>query len=236
MPRHSRSRSRTRSRSRSRSRSEGRSHKSKKRTRWDDTPFPDAIVPNDHRLGAIVSSAQMTTLTPTQKKVVEEAHRIAMAMPVFQDAQKQAQDTLSLNNTRIYVGSLSYELQEDEIKSIFSSFGPVKSVSLQREQLTGVSKGFCFLEFVHPESAEAALESMNGFMFGGRQIRVGPPTPCTQAVGAQPPPVPPAVSGLLNPLLLGGGGGARGPPGGAPPPRPRCRRPTRPRRRSTATS
>lgn len=95
---------------------------------------------------------------------------------------------------RIYVGSLNFELSEEDIKTAFSPFGPVKSVSLTKvggvalfnmnpahahspraffpthtqDPLTQRSKGFAFVEYAYPDAATAALKHMNGFMLAGR--------------------------------------------------------------------
>eukprot|EP00771_Trimastix_marina_P000372 gnl/Trimastix_PCT/1391.p1 GENE.gnl/Trimastix_PCT/1391~~gnl/Trimastix_PCT/1391.p1 ORF type:complete len:361 (-),score=69.11 gnl/Trimastix_PCT/1391:11-1093(-) len=78
--------------------------------------------------------------------------------------------------SRIYVGSLHFDITDEVVKSFFLAFGPIRNVNLQRDSMTGKSKGFCFIDYVHPESAESALINMNGFVFCGRPIKVGRPT------------------------------------------------------------
>ncbi|KAA6390208.1 MAG: putative poly-U-binding factor 60kDa [Streblomastix strix] len=82
-------------------------------------------------------------------------------------------------NCSIYVGSINFEVCEDAVKSLFLPFGPIKHIALQMDPSGLRSKGFCFIEFVHPESAESAIQEMNGFYFAGRQIKVNTTTPQT---------------------------------------------------------
>ena len=59
---------------------------------------------------------------------------------------------------RIYVGSLHYDLTEPNIRAIFESFGPIRTVDMSWEPTTGKSKGFCFVECV-PREESARAES-----------------------------------------------------------------------------
>ncbi|CAG8714889.1 6089_t:CDS:2 [Racocetra fulgida] len=85
--------------------------------------------------------------------------------------------------SRIYVGSINFELTEQHLRVVFGQFGSIKSVSMSLDPLTGKHKGFCFIEFETPEGASLALESMNGaelavssmnnFELGGLILHVG---------------------------------------------------------------
>lgn len=74
--------------------------------------------------------------------------------------------------SRIYVGSINFEIKEDTIKQAFLPFGPIKSVNLSWDPITNKHKGFAFIEYDIPEAAQLALEQMNGVMIGGRNIKV----------------------------------------------------------------
>lgn len=73
--------------------------------------------------------------------------------------------------SRIYVGSINFELTDVHIKAVFSQFGYVKSVGMTIDPATGKHKGFCFVEYEVPEAAEMALELMNGATLGGRYCK-----------------------------------------------------------------
>eukprot|EP00770_Monocercomonoides_exilis_P009299 MONOS_9253.1-p1 / transcript=MONOS_9253.1 / gene=MONOS_9253 / organism=Monocercomonoides_exilis_PA203 / gene_product=poly(U)-binding-splicing factor PUF60 / transcript_product=poly(U)-binding-splicing factor PUF60 / location=Mono_scaffold00375:1289-2172(-) / protein_length=204 / sequence_SO=supercontig / SO=protein_coding / is_pseudo=false len=99
---------------------------------------------------------------------------------------------------KIYVGSLHFEITEPIIRSLFSPFGPIRTVQLQMEPGTTRSKGFCFIDFFFPESAQVAMQEMNGFFFCGRNIKVNRPS----VVMPGPAPVSgsvPQMSGIASP-------------------------------------
>lgn len=72
----------------------------------------------------------------------------------------------------IYVGSLHYDLSEDELKEIFESYGEVSSVRIITDKFTGRSKGFGFVEMSDSEAANHAIEELNESEIKGRTIRV----------------------------------------------------------------
>ena len=72
----------------------------------------------------------------------------------------------------IYVGSLHYDLSEDELKGIFESYGEVSSVRIITDKFTGRSKGFGFVEMTDNDAANQAIEELNESEVKGRTIRV----------------------------------------------------------------
>jgi RNA recognition motif-containing protein len=70
---------------------------------------------------------------------------------------------------KLYVGNLSYQATEEEVKEAFSKHGVVTSVRIIKDRDSGRSRGFCFVEM---EDATAAITAMNGFDLKGRQLRV----------------------------------------------------------------
>jgi RNA-binding protein 23/39 len=108
----------------------------------------------------------------------------------------------------LYCSSIHYDLKESDIVTLFSTFGPVTRSEMTIDPATGRSKGFCFLEYADPATAEAAM-AMDGFELAGRKIKVGRPF---NGQGGTAAPANVAVNALLNPLL--GVGGAPLPPTG----------------------
>ena len=86
--------------------------------------------------------------------------------------------TASRLDRRIYVGSLAYDVTEDTLRIIFEPFGPVVKVDMPKEpgHVPVRSKGFAFVEFERPESARAALQTMDGMPLKGRPMKVNTPT------------------------------------------------------------
>ncbi|MCX6005037.1 MAG: RNA-binding protein [Chloroflexi bacterium] len=63
---------------------------------------------------------------------------------------------------KIYVGNLSYDLTEDELRQEFAAFGEIASISLPTDQYSGRPKGFAFVEMADKAQAEAAIAGLNG--------------------------------------------------------------------------
>ena len=72
----------------------------------------------------------------------------------------------------LYVGNLSYDLSEDELRSAFEQFGSVSSCNIIIDRDTGRSKGFGFVEMDDNGEAEAAIEALNESPLKGRPLRV----------------------------------------------------------------
>ena len=73
---------------------------------------------------------------------------------------------------RIYVGNLSYQTTEDELREEFKAFGAVESVSVITDRDTGRPKGFAFVEMASKSEAEAAITGLNGKTLNERTIVV----------------------------------------------------------------
>jgi len=71
----------------------------------------------------------------------------------------------------LYVGNLPYQTTEDELKKLFEEYGEVSSTKIITDRETGRSRGFGFVE-IDEESAQKAIDSLNGTNFGGRNLKV----------------------------------------------------------------
>jgi RNA recognition motif-containing protein len=78
---------------------------------------------------------------------------------------------------RIYVGNLPYTTQDEDLNEAFSAFGEVESTIVIRDRETGRSRGFGFVEMSDSSSAKAAIESLNGKNFQGRNLTVNEAKP-----------------------------------------------------------
>ena len=75
--------------------------------------------------------------------------------------------------TRLYVGNLSYDVGEDELRDLFAQDGrQVKDIYIVTDRQTGRPRGFAFVEMNSEEEAQAAIEALNGQEFSGRALRV----------------------------------------------------------------
>jgi RNA recognition motif-containing protein len=79
--------------------------------------------------------------------------------------------------TRLFVGSLSWNTNDDQLKDFFSSAGTVTSANVIVDRDTNRSKGFGFVEMSSDEEAKAAIDSLNGKELDGRTIIVSEARP-----------------------------------------------------------
>tara|TARA_B100000749_G_scaffold280455_1_gene276667 strand:- start:106942 stop:107220 length:279 start_codon:yes stop_codon:yes gene_type:complete len=75
-------------------------------------------------------------------------------------------------SNKLYVGNLSFQMQEDALKDAFASHGSVVSAKIITDRETGRSKGFGFVEMENEEQAQAAIDGLNGQEVDGRSLRV----------------------------------------------------------------
>ena len=79
----------------------------------------------------------------------------------------------------IYVGNISRDVSEAELKAAFEAFGAVQSASIIKDKFTGESRGFGFVEMPNREEAEKAIAGMNGKDLKGRALTVNESRPRT---------------------------------------------------------
>lgn len=76
-----------------------------------------------------------------------------------------------MQKNKLYVGNLSYSVDESQLKDLFASYGEINEVTLIKDRDTGRSKGFAFITFATSEAAEKALEQ-DGKEHDGRPLKV----------------------------------------------------------------
>jgi len=95
---------------------------------------------------------------------------------------------------KLYVGGLSYSVDDKQLADLLAEFGTVQSAKVIQDRMTNTSRGFGFVEMSTPEEAQKAIAALNGKTFAGRTLTVN------EAKPQQP--------------REGGGGGGRGGGGG----------------------
>ncbi|MFH0774905.1 MAG: RNA-binding protein [bacterium] len=93
-----------------------------------------------------------------------------------------------MQNSKMYVGNLSYSVAKEKLEELFSAYGEVKSVNIIE------GKGFGFVEMSSPAEAEKAKDALNGTEFEGRTMKVDEARPPKSREGGD---------------YRGGGGGSR---------------------------
>ena len=72
----------------------------------------------------------------------------------------------------LYVGNLSFNVSEDELRQLFEGVGAVSTVKVIHDPHSGRSKGFGFVEMMEDQGADQAVEKLNGHSLKGREIVV----------------------------------------------------------------
>jgi len=107
--------------------------------------------------------------------------------------------------TRLFVGNLSFDVSDDDLRQAFSEAGSCSSASIVRDRMTGKSRGFGFVEMTTEEEAKRAVSTLNGRDLQGRAMNV------SEARERGAGPAPPRTSGGYRSF---------GPPMGSPEPPP----------------
>ena len=88
---------------------------------------------------------------------------------------------------RIYVGNLSYNVNEEQLRQEFTAFGEVESVSLVTDRFSGRPRGFGFVDMPSKEEGEAAIANLNSKMLDYRAIVVNEARPRSDSRGGGRP-------------------------------------------------
>ena len=73
---------------------------------------------------------------------------------------------------KLYVGNLSYQTTEDELRELFAKAGTVVSVAVIKDRDTGTSKGFGFVEMTTQAEAQNAIKLLDNYQMGERALKV----------------------------------------------------------------
>jgi RNA recognition motif-containing protein len=78
---------------------------------------------------------------------------------------------------KIYVGNLSYEATDDDLRTAFEAYGQVSDVAIIKDRETGRSRGFAFVEMPNDAEASEAIEKLNLAKIAGRSVTVNEARP-----------------------------------------------------------
>ncbi len=84
----------------------------------------------------------------------------------------------------IYVGKLSYEVTEEDLRLAFEPFGQVESATIIKDKHSGQSKGFGFVEMASKAEGQSAIYGLNGNELKGKAIKVNEARPRTESRGS----------------------------------------------------
>jgi RNA recognition motif-containing protein len=77
----------------------------------------------------------------------------------------------------IYVGNLSRDISEEDLKQAFEAFGQIESVSVVKDKYSGESRGFGFVEMPAKDEAQSAIDGLNGKDLKGQSLNVNEARP-----------------------------------------------------------
>jgi cold-inducible RNA-binding protein len=86
---------------------------------------------------------------------------------------------------KLYVGNLTYDIGNNELKALFESCGTVVSATVIMDRQTGQSKGFGFVEMSSDQEAQAGIAACNGKDMNGRTLTVNEARPKTEGGGGR---------------------------------------------------
>src|SRR5262245_5763159 len=109
-------------------------------------------------------------------------------------------------SAKLFVGNLSYQATEDDLRELFQQAGTVQSVRIVTDPFTGRPRGFGFVEMSTPEEAGRAVEQLNGRVFRDRNLVVDQARSQAGGGGGGRPP----GRGGFRDDRRGPGGGGRG--------------------------
>ena len=81
----------------------------------------------------------------------------------------------------IYVGNLSYEVTEEDLRLALEPFGQVESATIIKDKYSGQSKGFGFVEMSSKAEAQSAIDGLNGTELKGRTLNMNEARPRTES-------------------------------------------------------
>ena len=83
----------------------------------------------------------------------------------------------------IYVGNMSYDTTEEDLRTACEAFGKVESINIIKDKFSGQSKGFAFVEIASKTDGQAAIDGLNDKELNGRSLNVNEARPRTENPG-----------------------------------------------------
>jgi len=80
-------------------------------------------------------------------------------------------------STKLYVGNLSFDVTENDLRDLISEHGPVNEINVIMDKMTGRARGFAFVTMNTQEGADAAIQKLNGQEWKGRALTVNEARP-----------------------------------------------------------
>ena len=148
-----------------------------------------AFVEYEMPEAAQLSLEQMNGVIISGRNIkVGRPSNMPQAQAVIDDITREAK-----NYNRIYIASIHADLTQEDIRSVFEAFGPIKTCELAMTGIPGKHKGFGFIEYETLQGCMEAIASMNLFDLGGQYLRVGRAITPPDAPSSNPPSAIPQI-------------------------------------------
>ncbi|KAF2072967.1 hypothetical protein CYY_005707 [Polysphondylium violaceum] len=142
----------------------------------------EKIFTEDLRKGIFPSKTKGRGINATESMEVEMEERysgkggVFDSLPVATGTDGDDQDGQPLKSVEgyiIFVANIQEEVQEPDIRDVFSEWGQIRNVHLNIDRRTGFTKGYALIEYQSKEEAEDAVKNGNGFELAGQKLDVG---------------------------------------------------------------
>ncbi len=123
----------------------------------------------------VIELSNCTNSTKKMKKIISFLAIMFMTAIMFVNfiVPAHAVPMVSVDSSllgSIYIGNLSYEVTENDLKEVFADYGTVERVYVPLDRETGRMRGFAFVEMASPQEEEIAIETLDGAEWMGRTM------------------------------------------------------------------
>jgi len=139
----------------------------------------EKIFTEDLRKGIFPSKTKGRGISASESMDVDMEERYSGKGGVFesleteQQTEEDGQPLKSIEGWIIFVSNIQEEVQEPDIRDVFSEWGQIRNVHLNIDRRTGFTKGYALIEYQTKEEAEDAIKNGNGFELAGQKLDVG---------------------------------------------------------------
>jgi len=177
------------------------SKKPRKKREWD--VIPTSVAPEINKTNINETITAKPSLDSNDNIQMQQALQQALAKASTINSSvtptlKSAHNGKYQQENRIFVGNIYYNVSAEELQSLFSPFGTIVNIEMSSAGDGTKHKGFCFIDFLHIDSATAAIDAMEGFELANRNIICRRPAQYTAQQAANLAGITPTAINVLS--------------------------------------